>query len=55
MYLHLGRSYEVKELDVDARRALVAPYEGASYTQPKKETMTEVERLLDRRETLGVT
>ena len=55
VYLHLGRSYEVKELDVGARRALVAPYEGASYTQPKKETMTEVERLLDRRETLGVT
>ena len=54
VYLHLGRSYEVKELDVDARRALVAPFEGASYTQPKKETMTEVERLLDRRETLGV-
>ena len=55
VYLHLGRSYEVKELDVGARRALVAPYEGASYTQPKKETMTEIERLLDRRETLGVT
>jgi DEAD/DEAH box helicase domain-containing protein len=55
VYLHLGRSYEVRELDVEARRALVEPFEGASYTQPKKETMTEVERLLDRRETLGVT
>jgi DEAD/DEAH box helicase domain-containing protein len=55
VYLHLGRSYEVRELDVDARRALVEPFEGAYYTQPKKETMTEVERLLDRRETLGVT
>ncbi|HSD78814.1 MAG TPA: DEAD/DEAH box helicase [Solirubrobacteraceae bacterium] len=55
VYLHLGRSYEVRELDVHARRALVAPFEGAYYTQPKKETMTEVERLLDRRRTLGVT
>jgi DEAD/DEAH box helicase domain-containing protein len=55
IYLHLGRSYEVKELDVHARRALVAPFEGSYYTQPKKETMTEIERLLDRRHTLGVT
>src|SRR3954454_2410058 len=55
VYLHLGRSYEVAELDVDARRALVKPYEGASYTQPKKETMREVEPLLAPRQTLGVT
>jgi DEAD/DEAH box helicase domain-containing protein len=55
IYLHMGRSYEVKELDVQARRALVAPFEGSYYTQPKRETMTEIERLLDRRHTLGVT
>ena len=55
VYLHLGRSYEVQELDVDARRALVAPFAGSWYTQPKKETDTTIERLLDRRETLGVT
>jgi DEAD/DEAH box helicase domain-containing protein len=55
IYLHLGRSYEVAELDLDLRRALVKPFEGHWYTQPKKETDTFVERLLDRRDTLGVT
>jgi DEAD/DEAH box helicase domain-containing protein len=55
VYLHLGRSYEVHELEVDARRALVAPFSGSWYTQPKRETDTTIERLLDRRETLGVT
>jgi DEAD/DEAH box helicase domain-containing protein len=54
-YLHLGRTYEVRELDVDGRRALVEPFAGGWYTQPKKETDTHIERLLDRRETLGVT
>jgi len=38
VYLHLGRSYEVRELDVDSRRAIVDPFEGDWYTQPKKET-----------------
>jgi DEAD/DEAH box helicase domain-containing protein len=55
IYLHLGRSYEVRELDLERRRALVAPFEGDWYTQPKRETDTEIVRLLDRRETLGVT
>src|SRR5207247_913381 len=55
IYLHLGRSYEVRELDLDARRALVQPFDGNWYTQPKRETETYIERLLDRRETLGVT
>ena len=55
VYLHLGRSYEVRELDLDARRALVEPFDGDWYTQPKKETDTWIERLLDRREALGVT
>src|SRR3954463_14939908 len=55
VYLHMGRSYEVRELDLDARRALVAPFDGNWYTQPKKETDMEIERLLDRRSVLGVT
>jgi DEAD/DEAH box helicase domain-containing protein len=54
VYLHLGRSYEVQALDVDQRRALVKTFTGDWYTQPKKETSTDVVRLLDRRETLGV-
>jgi DEAD/DEAH box helicase domain-containing protein len=55
IYLHQGRSYEVRELDLEHRRALVAPFDGDWYTQPKRETDTNIERLLDRRETFGVT
>ncbi len=55
IYMHLGRSYEVRELDLEQRRALVAPFDGDWYTQPKRETDTAIERLLDRRELLGVT
>ncbi|MCW3046398.1 MAG: box helicase [Solirubrobacterales bacterium] len=55
VYLHMGRAYEVGELDVHGRRALVSPFDGNWYTQPKRETDTQIERLLDRRETLGVT
>ncbi len=54
IYMHLGRSYEVQELDLERRRALVAPFDGGWYTQPKRETDTTIESVLDRRETLGV-
>ena len=55
VYLHMGRSYHVRALDLDARQALVEPFEGDWYTQAKKETSTAIEGLLDRREALGVT
>jgi DEAD/DEAH box helicase domain-containing protein len=55
IYLHQGRSYEVRDLDLRHRRALVAPFDGDWYTQPKRETDTAIERLLDRRTALGVT
>jgi DEAD/DEAH box helicase domain-containing protein len=55
IYMHLGRSYEVHELDLERRRALVVPFDGDWYTQPKRETDTAIERLLDRRDALGVT
>jgi DEAD/DEAH box helicase domain-containing protein len=55
IYMHQGRSYEVAELDLERHRALVAPFDGDWYTQPKSETDTEIIRLLDRREALGVT
>ncbi len=54
IYMHQGRSYEVSELDLERRRALVAPFAGDWYTQPKSITDTEITKLLDRRETLGV-
>jgi DEAD/DEAH box helicase domain-containing protein len=55
VYLHLGRSFEVRELDLRRARALVTPFEGDWYTQPKVQTETAIDALLDRRATLGVT
>jgi DEAD/DEAH box helicase domain-containing protein len=55
IYLHGGRTYEVAALDLETRRALVQPFSGDWYTQPKRETDTHIERLLDRRECMGVT
>jgi len=55
VYLHLGRSYNVLELDLASRRALLEPFEGDYFTQAKRESMTYIERLIDRRETHGVT
>ncbi len=43
VYLHLGRSYEVRELDVESCRAIVDPFDGDWYTQPKKETNVYIE------------
>jgi len=54
IYLHLGSSYEVVELDLEHGRALVRPFDGDWYTQPKREITTTIERVLDRRDTLGV-
>jgi len=55
VYLHGGRQLEVSALDMENGRALVQPFDGDWYTQPKRETATQIERLLDRRSTLGVT
>jgi DEAD/DEAH box helicase domain-containing protein len=55
VYLHIGRTYSVVDLDLEGRRALVQPFSGDYYTQPKKETETHIERLLDRRDAMGVT
>ena len=54
VYLHLGRSYEVRELDIEARRAVVEPFEGDWYTQARKETEVFVERAERSRRALGV-
>ena len=54
IYLHMGRSYAVRELDLDLRRAVVEPFSGDWYTQPRREVDTEIERLLERRDALGV-
>ena len=43
VYLHLGDTYLVRELDLVARRAVVEPFAGDWYTQVKKETSTDIE------------
>jgi DEAD/DEAH box helicase domain-containing protein len=55
VYLHMGARYLVRGLDLELREALVEPFDGDYYTQPKSETETLIERLLDRRDTTGVT
>jgi DEAD/DEAH box helicase domain-containing protein len=55
VYLHLGRSYEVLELDLPARRALLEPFGGNYFTQAKSESMTYIERFEEQRRMLGVT
>jgi DEAD/DEAH box helicase domain-containing protein len=54
VYLHLGRAYEVQQLDLMDRRVLLTPFDGDWFTQPKRETNTAIERLIERRETMGV-
>jgi DEAD/DEAH box helicase domain-containing protein len=55
VYLHGGRTFEVSELDVESRRALVQPFTGDWYTQPRRDTDTVIEQVLERRQALGVT
>jgi DEAD/DEAH box helicase domain-containing protein len=55
IYLHMGRAYRVIELDLEGRRALLEPFSGDYFTQAKRDSMTFVERLHERRETSGVT
>jgi DEAD/DEAH box helicase domain-containing protein len=54
VYLHMGAAYEVEDLDLRQRRAVVRPFDGDWYTQPKKESETYIEQVRDRRETCGV-
>jgi DEAD/DEAH box helicase domain-containing protein len=42
IYLHLGDSYRVQELDLESRTAVVEPFTGDYYTQAKKETTTAI-------------
>jgi DEAD/DEAH box helicase domain-containing protein len=55
VYLHLGRSYVVLELDLASHRAVLEPFDGDYFTQAKRESMTFIERLHEQRLTHGVT
>ena len=54
VYLHMGAAFEVEELDLEQRRALVRPFDGDWYTQPKKESETWIEQVREQRESCGV-
>ncbi|HET8558647.1 MAG TPA: DEAD/DEAH box helicase [Gaiellaceae bacterium] len=54
VYLHLGRQYVVRELDLATRRAVVEPFDGDWYTQAKKETETSIEERLRVERRLGL-
>src|SRR5262249_43056182 len=54
VYLHLGRAYEVVQLDLLERRALLQPFDADWFTQPRRETTTAIERLVERRSVMGV-
>lgn len=55
VYLHQGRQYEVQGLDLESGYAVVEPFAGGWWTEPKREVEVLFDRLLDRREvqTLG--
>ena len=55
VYLHMGRSYLVAELDLASRRAVLHRFDGDYFTQAKRESMTYIDRLQQRRITSGVT
>ena len=54
VYLHLGESWHVSDLDLEERVAHVQPFTEEWYTQAQTATMTEIAEPLDARETLGV-
>jgi DEAD/DEAH box helicase domain-containing protein len=54
IYLHLGEPYLVRELEQGERVAVVTPFTGDWYTQPKKETTTEIVRALREEQRCGM-
>ncbi len=54
VYLHMGAAYEVVDLDLAGRRALVVPFSGDWYTQAKKESETWIESVRERRSCCGI-
>ena len=54
VYLHLGESYRVLDLDLEGRAALVESFAGDEYTQAKKDTMTAILETARTERRLGV-
>jgi DEAD/DEAH box helicase domain-containing protein len=54
VYLHLGEQYLVRELDLEARVAVVEPFAGDWYTQVKKDTTTAIDAVRRAERRLGL-
>ena len=54
VYMHLGRSWEVEQLDLREGHAIVRPFDDEWYTRPKTDTEIFVDRVSERREVAGV-
>jgi DEAD/DEAH box helicase domain-containing protein len=54
VYLHMGETYLVRELSEQTLHAIVEPFRGDWYTQPKKETATTILGPLRSEERLGL-
>ncbi len=54
VYLHMGRAFEVQELDLELRRAVVTPFDGDYSPQARKETDIYPARAGEVRTALGV-
>jgi DEAD/DEAH box helicase domain-containing protein len=54
VYLHLGDSFRVQELDLESHAAVVEPFTGDYYTQAKKETTTAIVEAQQAGRRLGV-
>lgn len=50
IYMHIGRQYEIEQLDTASRTVVAKPFDGDWYTQPKYETDTYIERIDETRE-----
>lgn len=53
VYLHLGRQFEIEELDLNSRAVIAREFDGDWYTQPKFEIDTYIESVLETREIDG--
>ena len=54
VYMHLGASYEVEQLDMDNGQALVRTFDDEWYTRPKMETDIHIERVIESKFTHGI-
>jgi DEAD/DEAH box helicase domain-containing protein len=50
IYMHIGKQYEIDEIDLDSRTVVARPFDGEWYTQPKIDIDTFIEQVDETRE-----